>query len=272
MVNLTLSQLNIYPIKSLGGISLEKSVVTRRGLKHDRRRMLVDEQGEFVSQRSFPVMATLGTAITADGIEVFLKTRPDKRIAIPFDIDFLESAQAKVWSAVCKSMIYPKSINDWFSEVLGQSVRLVYMPDSTHRAADGRYAPKGQYVSFADGFPYLIIGQSSLEDLNNRMDKSLPMNRFRPNLVFSGGEPFSEDSWGDFKIGNVDFRAVKPCARCQVTTTDQDTGERGKEPLTTLAAYRAKNNKVLFGQNVIWLGEGEEEIQLGDTIRLMAAS
>ena len=272
MANLKLSQLNIYPIKSLGGIGLETSTVTRRGLKHDRRRMLVDEQGEFVSQRSFPVMATLGTEINAEGIEVFLKTQKDNRISIPFDVEFAESDRVKVWSAVCKSMIYPKYINEWFSEILGQKVRLVYMPGSTHRAADGRYAPKGQYVSFADGFPFLIIGQRSLEDLNNRMDQPLPMNRFRPNMVFTGGEPFVEDSWSDFRVGDVKFRAVKPCARCQVTTTDQDTGARGKEPLTTLAEFRAKNNRILFGQNVIWLGKEEEEIRVGDTIRLMAAS
>ncbi len=144
------------------------------------------------------------------------------------------------------------------------------MPDTTRRRADGRYAPKGQYVSFADGFSYLIIGQASLDDLNSRLAQPLPMNRFRPNLVFTGGEPFEEDNWSDFQIGSVPFRGVKPCGRCIITTADQETAQRAAEPLKTLATYRKRGNKILFGQDVVWTGEGEASIRVGDNIRLVA--
>jgi len=125
------------------------------------------------------------------------------------------------------------------------------MPDTARRRADGRYAPKGHFVSFADGFPYLLVGEASLTDLNERLAVPVPMNRFRPNLVFSGGQAYEEDQWSDFTIGDVDFRGVKPCGRCLIITTDQDTGTRYQEPLKTLATYRRTNNKVLFGQNVV---------------------
>ena len=161
----------------------------------------------------------------------------------------------------------PADINDWFSGMLGQDLRLVWMPDTTRRAADGRYAPKGQYVSFADGFPFLILGQASLDDLNHRLMQPLPMNRFRPNLVFTGGPAFDEDNWLEFQIGNVQFKNVKPCARCMITTIDQETALRAQEPLRTLATFRRRNNKIYFAQNAVWLGAGEaEQIHLGDLI------
>jgi uncharacterized protein YcbX len=119
-------------------------------------------------------------------------------------------------------------------------------------------------VSFADGMPYLIIGQSSLDELNSRLESPVPMNRFRPNLVFSGGEPFLEDQLRKIQIGSVPFQIVKPCARCVLTTVDQDTGEKGKEPLKTLATYRTVNNKVMFGQNVVALGGGS--VRIGDEL------
>jgi uncharacterized protein YcbX len=140
------------------------------------------------------------------------------------------------------------------------------MPDTTRRWADGRYAPKGQHVSFADGFPFLLIGQATLDDLNSRLAQPLPMNRFRPNFVFTGGEPFEEDGWGEIEIGNWKFQCVKPCARCIIPTTDQETATRAAEPLKTLATFRKKGNKILFGQNVVWLGEGDAQVRAGDTI------
>ncbi len=129
------------------------------------------------------------------------------------------------------------------------------MPDSTRRDADPQYAPEGQHVSFADGFPYLIIGQASLDELNRKLAEPLPMNRFRPNFVFTGGAPHEEDGWSDFQIGTVAFRGVKPCARCAIPTTNQETAERAAEPIKTLATYRNEGRKILFGQNVILTGE-----------------
>ncbi len=263
-----LSELWIYPIKSLGGIPLQQSLVQRRGLQYDRRWMLVDDSGEFMTQRELPAMALLGTKVDADVLTVFAKNDPAQFVQIPLEIrpDEGPKVMVQVWSNRCAARLLPAAINEWFSDRLGKSLRLVWMPETTHRAADGRYAPKGQYVSFADGFPFLIIGQEALNDLNTRLAEPLPMNRFRPNLVFTGGTPFAEDNWTDFTIGEVSFKAVKRCARCPITTTDQETALRAQEPLKTLATFRRFGNKIYFGQNVVWMGEAENA-----TIRIQDA-
>ncbi len=257
-----LSELWIYPVKSLGGIRMPSAQVQRRGLQYDRRWMLVDEQGRFVSQREIPAMALLDTTIDESFLTVTKRDNPVQYVQIPLapPVDDLPKLRAEIWSEKASSRLLPDSINNWFSDILGHKLRLVWMPETTKRAADGRYAPKGQYVSFADGFPYLIIGQASLDDLNNRLAEPLPMNRFRPNLVFTGGTPFIEDEWRDFRIGEVPFRGVKTCARCVITTINQLTAARAAEPLKTLATFRKHGNKIKFGQNVVWMGTGESAV------------
>ena len=265
---LTLSEIWIYPIKSIGGISLPSARPERRGLQYDRRWMLVDESGKFISQREIPAMAMLGTAIESPFLSVFWKNNPAEKIHIPLEINALEhpKLQVQVWGDKMAARALPESINQWFSDQLGQALRLVFMPDTTRRRADGRYAPPGHHVSFADGFPYLIIGQASLDALNQRLEQALPMNRFRPNFVFTGGEAFEEDTWAEFSIQDQPFMGVKPCARCSITTTNQDTAERAAEPLKTLSTFRQKGNRILFGQNVIWLGDASTEVKVGDEI------
>jgi uncharacterized protein YcbX len=137
------------------------------------------------------------------------------------------------------------------------------MPDTTKRKVNSKYIDN-QIVSFADGYPFLIIGEESLVDLNNRLKDPLPVNRFRPNLVFSGGEPFDEDGWMRFKIGGVEFRSIKPCSRCVVTTVDQNTSNKSKEPLKTLSQYREVNGKVMFGMNLVCEVTGK--LKMGDQI------
>ncbi|MCC7466010.1 MAG: MOSC domain-containing protein [Saprospiraceae bacterium] len=261
-----LTQIHIYPIKSLGGISLQEAVVEPRGLRYDRRWMLVDAEGRFMSQREIPEMALLRTAITPTFLEVFHKDRPDDRLQIPLEIqpDAYPKIMVEVWSDRCAARLLEEHLHAWFSRVLQQPLRLVYMPDTTRRRADGRYAPAGQVVSFADGFPFLLIGEASLADLNSRLEQTVPMDRFRPNLVFAGADAFEEDQWTDFTIQDQPFRCVKPCARCVMITADQETAARHAEPLKTLATYRKKGNKVLFGQNVIWLGKKNAMIRVGD--------
>jgi len=144
--------------------------------------------------------------------------------------------------------------------------RLVYMPVSTFRQVDERYAEPGQITSFSDAYPFLMIGQASLDELNSRLEEAVPMDRFRPNIVFTGGEAFQEDQMQHFRINNINFYGVKPCARCQVITIDQENGITGKEPLKTLSDYRKKNNKVYFGQNLVHRGEGN--ISVGDEISI----
>lgn len=267
MLNLT--EINLFPVKSLAGIALEESRVERPGLQYDRRWMLVDPAGKFVTQREIPAMALLGTALEPPVLTVFSKADPSQKVSVPLDpaAELWSSRMVEVWSNRCRAWEAPADVNEWFSDWLGHSLRLVYMPETTRRAADGRYAPPGHLVGFADAFPFLIIGQASLDDLNGRMARPLPMNRFRPNFVFSAGEAFMEDNWTDFTIGAVPFRRVKPCGRCIITTTDQETAGRGAEPLRTLATYRKEGTKILFGQYVVWMGEGETVVRVGAAIQ-----
>ncbi|MCC6410499.1 MAG: MOSC domain-containing protein, partial [Saprospiraceae bacterium] len=260
--------LHIYPVKSLGGIALEEATVEIRGLKYDRRWMLVDEEGMFVSQREVAAMSGLGTAFVDGHLHIFVKKQPGESLCLPLEVQAgdMVKTRVQVWSSRCGAMQYPPEVNRWFSDILNRPLRLVYMPDTTRRRVDGRYAPAGQIVSYADGFPYLLIGEASLVDLQQRLGNELPMNRFRPNLVVRNSEPFEEDHWSDFRIGEVLFRGVKPCARCIVPNTNQETGIRGAEPLKTLAGYRKKGNKILFGQNVVLLSEPGAVLRLGDAV------
>jgi uncharacterized protein YcbX len=163
-------------------------------------------------------------------------------------------------------VIYEKSIQEWFFEALGKEVRLVLIDDKTSRPVDPEYALNGEEVSFADGFPYLITNQASLDDLNSRLDFPVPMERFRPNLVISGAQPYEEDNWDKIYAGSAVFKVVKPCGRCVVTTIDQDTAEKGSEPLKTLSTYRKINNKIIFGQNAVLVKSGS--IVKGDEIKV----
>lgn len=265
-----ISSIHIYPIKSLGGIDLKEARVTERGLEYDRRWMLVDENGVFVTQRTVPTMALISCVLQKPWLKVFLKSKPENAVLIPLEPDSQLwprlRPRVEVWSQLVTAWVAPVEINLWFSEQLESNVRLVYMPDTSRRLADGRYVPN-QLVSFADGFPLLVVGQASLDDLNTRLATPVPMNRFRPNLVFSGGEAFEEETWRDFTVGNIPFRGVKPCGRCQIITTDQETAERSAEPLKTLATFKKRGNSVIFGQNVVWAGEGEAIVYVGDPIR-----
>ncbi|MFM8370766.1 MAG: MOSC domain-containing protein [Bacteroidota bacterium] len=263
-----ISEIWIYPVKSLGGVRVTEAVAERRGLQHDRRWMLVDESGQFITQRELPGMALLQPSFGSGCLTISHKQFTNHRIDIPLDITGFspEKIRTKVWSNSVSALTMPGEINQWFSEMLGAEVRLVYMPDSSRRRADGRYAPAGQLVSFADGFPYLIIGAEALEALNRKLTDPVPMNRFRPNLVFTGGNPHDEDEWTNIRIGAQPFRCVKPCARCVMITTDQLTAQKSAEPLKTLAQYRKRGNKVLFGQNMVWTGIEPASVHEGDIL------
>lgn len=259
-----LQDIFIYPIKSLGGIRLEKAKVEEKGFQYDRRWMLVDRSGRFVSQREFSVLALLQVELQEVGLLVYVKNSPHRQLFIPFGLAEGPEIHVVIWDDQVVGKIVSPSVGSWFSEFIGFEVDLVVMPESTQRKVDPRYAVNEESVSFADGMPYLIIGQSSLDELNSRLESPVPMNCFRPNLVFSGGEPFLEDKLRKIRIGSVEFQIIKPCARCVLTTVDQDTGEKGKEPLKTLATYRTINNKVMFGQNAVALGSGT--VRIGDEL------
>ena len=261
---LTISHLFIYPIKSLGGIAVSSSHVEERGLQHDRRWMLIDNDNRFITQREHSALALLRTAIGHDHLEVFHLHDPTDRIFIPLETPQNETIDVKIWDDVCTAIPVSSSADQWFSEQLGLSVRLVYMPDNSRREIDPDYAFNKEITSFSDGYPILIIGQASLDDLNSRLPAAIGMDRFRPNIVFTGGEAFCEDAMRSITIGDVKMMGVKNCARCILTTTDQQTGERSSEPLATLSTYRKRNNKIYFGQNAIPLTNGI--IQIGDML------
>jgi MOSC domain-containing protein len=265
---LTISELNIYPIKSLRGISVKSAKVTDRGFEHDRRWMLIDHFGNFMTQRDYAQMAFINVDIKNDGLSVYHRNKKNLgRHLIPFNISSTKNVSVPIWDDTCTALFVGKESDKWFSEALEVDCTLVYQPDETRREVDKKYSVKNEIVSFADGYPFLIIGQSSLDDLNSRLDNPLPMNRFRPNIVFTGGEPYQEDRIKTFKVRNMVFYAVKPCARCVITTTNQETAERLYEPLKTLATYRKVDNRILFGMNLVHEGDGK--INVGDKIEIL---
>jgi uncharacterized protein len=249
----------IYPIKSLGGIRLEKARLMEKGFENDRRFMLADKNGRFLSQREHPRMALLQTDLVDEGIAVYSKQEPENKTLIPLPFKPKKNGEilVTIWEDKVKARLADESISSWFSDFLGQACKLVYMPHASRRQLKPKYAVNGEAVSFADGMPYLLISQASLDDLNSRLKEPVSMNRFRPNIVISGGTAFQEDEWDVIQVGDARFKITKPCARCVVTTIDQQTGQKSKEPLTTLATYRQKNGKVMFGQNMLLL-EGDQ--------------
>ena len=265
---MNLSELNIYPVKSLKGIALQSATVEARGLQYDRRWMLVDEDRQFITQREVPKMALVNIAVDRDG--VIASVNGDK-IHLTNELTSGETATVKIWNSSVKGAFYPREVDEWFSDAIGSSCRLVLMPESTKRTVNPDYAVRKfqDTVSFADGYPFLLIGEASLADLNSRLDEPVPMNRFRPNFVVSGSEPFEEDTWKRIRIGSTEFHIVKPCARCVLTTVDQATGQKtGKEPLKTLSEYRNRNGNVLFGQNLIAETAGGF-VRLGDKVEVI---
>jgi uncharacterized protein YcbX len=251
---LRLTALHIYPIKSAGGFRVQEWDVDSFGLQYDRRWMVIDRGGQFITQRTHPRLALVQPSIDGDILRVTAPGMP--ALELPLCPAPSVTTTAEVWRDACEAVWTGERPAAWFSEALGTPCGLVHMPADTVRPADPAFAPPGVRVSFADAFPFLLISEESLADLNARLPAPLPMNRFRPNLVIGGRGPYVEDSVGAFRLGEIEFRVVKPCDRCMVTTTDQETTERGVEPLRTLATYRKVGGEVMFGQNVIHLGTG----------------
>lgn len=265
MNELTLKDIYTYPVKSLSGVRLKEADAREKGLEFDRRWMLVDDSGKFLSQRKHPSMALLQTEITYNGIAVFSKRDPSNRIIIPFEPSSNSSREVVIWDDSVEARRVSQELSQWFSYQLDLSCDLVFMPSTTRRQLQPKYQVNKESVSFADAMPYLLISQASLDDLNSRLDEPVPMERFRPNIVVAGGTPFQEDEWDEISIGSARFKITKPCARCVVTTIDQQSGQKAKEPLKTLASYRKENGDVNFGQNMILL-EGMK-IQVDDTVQ-----
>ncbi|NCU05015.1 MAG: MOSC domain-containing protein [Chitinophagaceae bacterium] len=264
---LSISRLYVYPIKSLGGIELSSAKLTDRGIEHDRRWMLVGEDNRFLTQREYPRLALLRTAIYGSELTVSEKGNDAEKINLHLHPEGSDLVSVQIWDDVCEAIEMSKEVNTWFSNKLNLACKLVYMPDESKRKVDKEYAINNEITGFSDAYPLLMIGQASLDDLNSRLEIPVPMNRFRPNIVFNGSDPYEEDTMKHFQINGIDLFSVKPCARCVVTTTDQETGATAKEPLKTLASYRTGNNKVYFGQNILYKQEGV--IAVGDELKVV---
>ena len=262
-----LIEIYIYPVKSLSGISLPSAEVTDRGLKYDRRWMIVDHEGKFITQRTSPQMALIKTKINGRKLILSHKTKDISPLVIPINAMSTGMIVATVWNDLVEAHLVGRYADEWLSEALDLKCRIVFMPEGTQRFVDGKYASHNEIVSFADAYPFLLAGQASLDDLNNRLEEKILMNRFRPNFVFSGGEFFDEDKWKKIKIGEIIFYPVKPCLRCITVNVNQDTAEINDETLKVLAQYRTINNKVSFGQNL--LHEGIGTIKIGDDVEIL---
>ena len=250
-----LSDIRFYPVKGLRGIPVPECAVEPWGLAGDRRWMIVDRDGVFVSQRTLPPLAVIGASPTADG-GLLLTAAGHEPLAVPRPEAGAgsEAVTTVVWRSAVPALAAGDTADAWFGEVLGIRCRLVYMADPTVRPVSPDFGRPADRVSFADGYPVLLTTTASLAELNRRLAEPVPMERFRPNLVIDGiGQPFAEDGWRCVRVGGVVFRVVKPCIRCAVTTVDQQTGERmGTEPLRTLATFRrVPAGGVLFGTNLI---------------------
>ena len=261
-----LSEITIYPIKSMKGVALQSAKVELRGLQFDRRWMLVDRDATFISQRDVPRLALISTQIKEDSIIV--EAPGKQRLSLPAKMSGSTPISVRVWDDTVRVLPAGREADEWFSDFAGVDCRPVYMPDDSLRPVEPRYALASDIVSLADGFPLLLVSQASLNDLNGRLPEPVPMNRFRPNIVVSGSGAFDEDGWKKIRIGDLSLRIVKPCSRCVTTTVDQSTGVQGKEPLATLSRYRNFNGKVHFGQNAI--PENEAVIRLGDRVELIS--
>jgi uncharacterized protein YcbX len=264
---ISVSALIYYPIKACRGHTVDVSNVERMGLEHDRRMMVVTHEGGFLTQREYPKLALVTPSISGETLTLSAPGTEN------LTIDIRKSGSARpvdIWkSKGVQAVDQGKRAAAWFSDWLGTSVRLVHIAEGYLRTINEKYAVSADdHTAFADGYPILLASEESLADLNARLVESVPMNRFRPNLVVRGCEPFAEDIWNRIRIGEVEMAVVKPCARCVVTTIDKESLEKSKEPLKTLAAYRTRNNGAMFGQNVIPLNEGR--LRLGMNVDILS--
>ena len=257
MSNLSISELCIYPIKSCRGIQQKSAIVEAFGLSGDRRWMLVDSTGVMLTQRKIASMCLIHPILGDNTLILRHSAMKDLSVNIPVANN---KVRVKVWEDYCDAYDAGDNAAIWLTQVLMTECRLVYFPSDGFRQVDLNYANEGDKIAFSDGFPLLFISQASLDDLNTRLDKPISMSRFRPNIVVQGCDAFAEDGWKRIRIGDNNFRVVKPCSRCVIPSINLETAEREPEPIKTLLAYRKRDNKIFFGQNVIAENNGLIEV------------
>ncbi len=253
----------IYPVKSARGIALANAELSDRGLTHDRRFMIVDDQGLFVTQRQEPALARLETALEGDALALSFE---GQTVRVPLAPPDGAARRVCVFSDEVEARDLGPDARAFLSAALAQPLSLVYMPAESRRAVDPKRAGPDEVVSFADGFPYLLANETSLEALNGALEHPVPMARFRPNFVIAGAPAYAEDSFGELTIGEVPFVALKPCSRCVIIDTDQQRGVRAPGPLEALARTHKIGNRAIFGQNLVARGRGT--VRVGDPVRI----
>lgn len=262
----TLTRLRLYPVKSLRGVDRDLWELDHFGLRYDRRWMIVDPDGGFMTRRDHPEMAQVEVELHADRVELNAPQNPT--VSFPLEPEPAPAEPVVVWKDTVAARPVAEDASRWLSEFLRTPCRLVYMPDETVRAVDPNYDVGSSRVAFTDGFPLLLLSEESMEELNRRMAEPMAIERFRPNLVVRGvAGPNAEDGWRRIRIGDVEMHVVKPCSRCVITATHPETGERGTEPLKTLATYRRREGEVWFGQNVIHASDGT--VRVGEAVQVL---
>jgi len=268
-----LASIHIYPVKAMRAVDLAESRVEPWGLRGDRRWLVVDPTGRFVSQREEPSLARVVASYDSSDLTLSLTAAGRDPISIPPPSaeTGAEIIPVSVWRSHLTAARAGAPADEWLSRYLGTPVRLVHLDDPRRRPVDENYGAPGDTVSFADGYPLLLTSASSLDELGKWLvdagEDPVPMTRFRPNVVVAGTEPWDEDHWRRVRIGSVVFRVVKPCDRCVVTTIDQATGVRGSQPLKMLGQKRHLDEGLIFGQNLI--PEAPGVIHLGDTFEVL---
>jgi uncharacterized protein len=256
----TVKELYIYPIKSLAGIRVESAKAEEMGFENDRRWMLIDDQNQFITQRKHPNLSQFYPEINGDKISI---NHDDKKHEFSINETLDEPLFSKVWDDETTVFEVNKSTSKWFSKILGFECKLVKIANKGDRKHSSTKLDTTLNVSFADGYPYLLIGTKSLDYLNAQLEEKISIKRFRPNIVIRTLIPHEEDSFDTFQIGIVKFKNAKPCGRCIMINNNPETSMVSKEPLKTLSTYRTSNNSVLFGTNSMCFNEGI--IAVGDS-------
>jgi uncharacterized protein YcbX len=264
MSQITVSELNIYPVKSARGFALKSMQLNPLGPECDRRWMVIDKSNTFVTQRKVRKMCLINVDLLDSGIRISAEGMPACSIKTPITSDLLTSS---VWGTEVKGLDCGDEVAAWLTEFLSKECRLIYMPDDYERAVDTKFAHQQEQVGFADGFPLLIATQASLDDFNEKLGYKVGMERFRPNIVISGNEAYAEDDWQHIAIGDIDLLLVKPCSRCIMPSVNPETASKEMAVIQTLQAHRRRGKDIFFGQNALYNSLGT--INVGDAVRVI---
>ena len=255
----------VYPLKGMRGIALREAELDRFGVRHDRRWMLVDPAGDFLSQRELPALVRVTGALESTQLRLRAPGHPD--LLLPLEGGSGDMLRARVWRDEVEVRACGPEADAWSREALGVPCRLVHLPPESVRTMSGRPPGEGPRVTLNDGYPLHLVSRASLEDLNRRLPEPVAVERFRPNLLVEGTEPYAEDGWQRLHTGAVELEVVARCTRCAVVTVDPESAARGTEPLRTLAGYRRGPAGVEFGVYAAHAGTGT--LRVGDSLRFV---